>query len=363
MSFLQELLSDLTLEHQSSNKELDVLLDYAIEASLNDMQRNLGFIDGVEEVFNKHFASGDESFENYQSYVRNVELLLLTTGIDLPAQVLTPSFESLSYNDYSTEAEDKKDNIIVRAAKAFWAMLGRFADFIFRRGKKTEADADGLEKDINSAIEKAVIVEARVSKDKDGTKTTEIKLTVSGSYVADGKLSFKKRLSDIKATNLDGVKAGSKTHELPKSDTLVALPALEASVSCVQTLKETVATLKTIDLAYMRKVVKKYSDIKNTIEARKKDLAASIQSSESKLKSISNNSAGSKKIATTNKHGLASTTTTADVKSGVLTATLNRNKEDLKWAQVLYPAVDKVMNAYSDIHKVVLTVNAALNKV
>ena len=366
MNTLQSLLNELALEHETTPtcSIVDELLDEAFESSLSTMIRNHGFIEAVDTIFNSHFSNGDESFENYQSYSRNVDLLLLSSGIDLPVAVLVPSFESLTFDNYSIEAEEKKDNVIVRAAKALWSMLVRFAKFITGRGDKVEEEFDKITDNVNKTIDAAnVKVSAKTSKDANGKEVTDIKLKISSSYVVNGKLSFKKRLGEIKATNLDDIKSTAKVHEMTKSDKVKGLPELGSPVESVSRLSEVVSALKEIDLSHMRATVSKYKQIKATIESRQKDLAASIATTEGKLKSVKSSPSNDKEIKATNRHGLETTTTPANIKSKALNATLAQNKQDLQWAQKLYPAIDEVMKAYSDINLVVSKVNSLLSKV
>lgn len=168
MNFLQDLVNELSVESSNTTDEqYNELLTYAIESGSSDLNRTLSMMSALEDNFHHHFSSGDESFENYQAYRQSVAVIFTTTGIDIPVELIVPSFESLTYNSYSTEAEEKKDGLLKRAWQAFVAMLKRVRDWITGADSKGKVVKLELElaatkakaKDINDKADK-VLAEA-----------------------------------------------------------------------------------------------------------------------------------------------------------------------------------------------------------
>lgn len=126
MNFLQDLVNELSNESKDNSKELDELYDYVVESGFTDINQTLNMMSTIESNFYNHFSTGDESFENYQSYRRSTCLILQSAGIDLPVEILVPSFESATAE---TTGEKKKGMLrtawefLVKQLKRLWAWI------------------------------------------------------------------------------------------------------------------------------------------------------------------------------------------------------------------------------------------------
>ena len=204
MNFLQDLVNELSNESKNNSKELDELLDYTIESALNDIVKTLSMSKTLEDNFHNHFSSGDESFENYQSYERSTQLILNSSGIDLPVEILVPSFESLTFTRYSTEADVKKDNVLKRAWDWLVTKFRQMKTWLTGKFKK---DAETLA----NVTSKLPIRQKAINSLAKDNPPFNIDISVSESWLDGGKLNFTKFLGMLdKTTDIIIVKSDLK---------------------------------------------------------------------------------------------------------------------------------------------------------
>lgn len=148
-SFLQELVDELSNESNTNTSEQYLeLLDYAIESDCNSIIQTLGFMTAIQSNFHNHFSTGDESFENYRSYEHSTQMILNTTGIAVPLEILVPSFESST----TDTTGDKKDGMLARAWAWVKRMFTNLWNWISRKKSETHAkvkkDMDEIEESV-----------------------------------------------------------------------------------------------------------------------------------------------------------------------------------------------------------------------
>ena len=76
--------------------------------------------------------------ESAKLFSLSVESVIIAARLNIPTEMLAPSFESSSVSDYSTEAEEKKANVVVRIWRWIVAAiknLGRIIGGIFKKRK------------------------------------------------------------------------------------------------------------------------------------------------------------------------------------------------------------------------------------
>lgn len=155
MNFLQSLVDELSTE-SSTEEQYSELLDYAIEATQLEINQVLGFSQAIESNYHHHFSNGDESFENYQAYSKNFSNILNAVGMDLPLDLVVPSFEAATPD----KTGEKKDNIIIRAAKYVWDLMKKLFTWL---GLRKDTVAQELVKSTNTIKEAKELVSEKVT--------------------------------------------------------------------------------------------------------------------------------------------------------------------------------------------------------
>ena len=328
-SFLQELVDELSSESVNTDEQYSELLHYAVESSFNDVNRTLGFMQAITDNYDHHFSSGDESFENYQAYRQSTAVIFATSGMDIPVEIMVPSFESQSFDSYSTEAEEKKGNILQRAWAGFLEMLKRAWDFVSGKSKDTKAELTKAQTQVESAkktVTKAAeavkkgIPASKVPSAPASTSTSvnnnssdkilyslsdiNLKAKFSGDFITGGKLDFKpiidkamassgvtlskKITGSIKPADIDGYITTSnkrlagltppKEHELNADQILKAVNGIDSAKLNEMT--------KTID-----KYLKNYDDLVEVAgsmvaDAKKNDEASKTDGSKALLENM-----------------------------------------------------------------------------
>ena len=255
MNFLQDLVNELSNESKDNSKELDELYDYVVESSGNELHQVIDFMTTIQSNFESHFSNGDVSFENYQSYSRKLSLILSTSGVDLPSAILVPSFESLSFSDYSTEAEEKKDGLLKRAWDGLVKMIKRF--WAWLTGKS--------------------------AKDKDRVKTLEAK-----EYKLKSNIKYTLEIVKTKRDQpLMSINASSTLKDLPKvgSSTNDTSPKSKVSTSPPPASKAPPAASK-VTRPLDSEMVIKVNTYKSLVRGNVLDPKAYVTSSDNTLKLI-----------------------------------------------------------------------------
>lgn len=106
MNYVVELLKEYTEEsnmytQDEYDKEVELveeIIFYSVESKLNDLGKFVGFLEVVEDSYNKHIGDGNLSYESYSLYKYNCEAILYTLGVNIPVEVIVPSFESSDNN-------------------------------------------------------------------------------------------------------------------------------------------------------------------------------------------------------------------------------------------------------------------------
>lgn len=174
MNFLEQLALDAEIISNESN-EIDIveLMSENLASMSHEAVRVTGLMEALQSNYDFHIAGKDTvTMEAYQAYTHATQAILNTSGIDLPVSIVVPSFESSE--DLSLEAEEKKDNVVVRAGKALWELLKRLYNFLTGWMKKADEEGEkkteqlkaevtetkAVEKEVEEEVQKASVPEA-----------------------------------------------------------------------------------------------------------------------------------------------------------------------------------------------------------
>lgn len=337
-SFLQDLVDEMSNESSNTDQQYSELLNYAVEASFNDVNRTLGFMQAITDNYDHHFSSGDESFENYQAYRQSTAVIFATSGMDIPVEIMVPSFESQSFDSYSTEAEEKKGNILQRAWEGFLKMLKRAWDFVSGNSKKTKEELVEVKAKVETAKKTVAVAAADVKKGVPASKVnkTAPEDTSKSEKVVNtlSEINFEYKLAeDFMVSN--------KLQFKPVVDRVMA----SAGVRLANRIKGPVATTELEGLLSTSKVVIKPLSVKKDYTLNAEQVKTAIDAID--LGKVNDLTKTTDDYLTSYKKLMVDANTThAEVKKNTSSSSEDRNFiESMRRLHQLYTAI------YNDLHK------------